>query len=372
MASQSQNMSLIKWTALSDRFNYLQLADNFEKLDAHDHTSGKGVQIPEMGLAPESVSASKLQVDAVETSKILNNAVTGAKIQSSASVDADRAISTNHIKNNAVTAEKMGFDVLEDINDTIERGIDQLEALSGNVENWESAASTEETFVFSYDPATDNADPGVGEFRLSSDDLSEVTRINLSATDKSSPAKTTATIMAAIANKQAIFKAISGDGDFATYRINSFTPSTPTPSPAYYILDVTFVEGSGNFNNLTSTDTLSVSVYAVGLMNGWSGFARYYRDNSERVHIEIGRPGEPAAGPWNAVAFMLPEDYRPSESVWVQSYPGMVRVYPDGRVRPMNNLLGFEPKDGSVGPATPLLIASGSFRVASVAAPTEE
>jgi hypothetical protein len=64
MAVTSTNMSLRIWNLLNDPFDHAQLATNWDKVDQHDHTSGRGVQIPTAGLADGSVSITKLAAEA--------------------------------------------------------------------------------------------------------------------------------------------------------------------------------------------------------------------------------------------------------------------------------------------------------------------
>lgn len=60
------NMGLVKWDSLSDYFSHEQLAANFEALDNHNHTSGKGVQIPYGGLAEQSVGKENLREGVID------------------------------------------------------------------------------------------------------------------------------------------------------------------------------------------------------------------------------------------------------------------------------------------------------------------
>lgn len=60
------NMGLVKWDSINDYFSHVQLAANMEALDSHNHTAGKGVQIPYGGLAEQSVSFSNLRSDVTE------------------------------------------------------------------------------------------------------------------------------------------------------------------------------------------------------------------------------------------------------------------------------------------------------------------
>ena len=52
----TNKMSLRVWTNLDDDFDHEQLADNWAKLDAHDHTNGRGVQIPTEGISKEAIT----------------------------------------------------------------------------------------------------------------------------------------------------------------------------------------------------------------------------------------------------------------------------------------------------------------------------
>lgn len=60
MARTTSKMGLRVWDTLNDPYDHDQLADNWAKVDQHDHTSNRGVQIPTDGLADGAVSAAKL------------------------------------------------------------------------------------------------------------------------------------------------------------------------------------------------------------------------------------------------------------------------------------------------------------------------
>lgn len=51
MARTTINLGLRLWDQLLDDYNNQQLADNFAKIDVHDHSPGRGVQISAAGLA---------------------------------------------------------------------------------------------------------------------------------------------------------------------------------------------------------------------------------------------------------------------------------------------------------------------------------
>ena len=52
----SAKMGLRIWNLLLDPYDHEQLADNWAKVDAHDHSPGRGVLIPTEGIALEAVS----------------------------------------------------------------------------------------------------------------------------------------------------------------------------------------------------------------------------------------------------------------------------------------------------------------------------
>lgn len=60
MAFTSPKMGLRIWNLLTDLYDHAQLADNWAKVDYHDHSPGKGVQIPTEGLADGAVTSPKL------------------------------------------------------------------------------------------------------------------------------------------------------------------------------------------------------------------------------------------------------------------------------------------------------------------------
>ena len=365
MSSNSTKMGLVKWTALSDRFDYQELAGNFEIIDGHNHIpisepgGTGGAPIPAGGLALLSVSTGNIQ----------DNAVDSDKLASSTSIDGSRAVTVDHIQNDsittakiadgAVTAAKINISLTTEIQNTIDAGVAQLESLSGFQEPWQEPISVG-PFSYSYTFASSTTDsaPGNGLLRFNSATVTSATKIYIENTDGSSPAKTLASNLTSVTGSgKPTIKILSENGSYATFQILS-TETAGT----YFKLSVTPLDVNGSFTN---SDALTVTLYKIALSNGWSGPARYYLDTTQRVHIELGRPGEPAGGPWNQVAFTLPEGYRPNDSVWIPSYPGMVRVYPDGRVRPMNNLLGFEPKPTEAISQSPFVLATGSFRAAA-------
>ena len=96
------NLGLKVWNLSTDPYNSTQLAENFQKLDDHDHAGGRGKQIPTGGIADGAITSakmdpnmaiipsdgtvttSKLADGSVTTPKINDGAVTGAKIATGA------------------------------------------------------------------------------------------------------------------------------------------------------------------------------------------------------------------------------------------------------------------------------------------------
>lgn len=363
----SENMNLIKWSALSDRFDYQELADNFSKIDAHDHRpldqgGSGGTPIPAGGLGLSSVATANIQAEAVNESRLADNAVTSSKLQSSSDDDESRAVSTDHIKSGAITSEKLNLSLTSDIDAAIAAGVAQLESLSGFVEPW-SDVTTSRSLIdlnYTFSNNTSVTYPGSGKLKFNQTEISSVTKILISSEPSDLIPSDIGSQLTQMTGRRTI-EVTGTEGSVAKFNITGDEVGEAGPLSGFRILNVEFLSVDGAFAN---DEELLVDIYEYGLSGGWFGEARYYKDALDRVHLEIGRPGEPAAGPWNATMFILPEGYRPEESVWVMSYPGMIRVYPDGRVRPLNNLIGFEPKAGQQSQGTPLLIATGSFRTA--------
>lgn len=60
MALITPQMSLRVWDQLGDNYDHTQLADNWSKVDNHDHTTGKGPQIPTAGIKDGAITPNKL------------------------------------------------------------------------------------------------------------------------------------------------------------------------------------------------------------------------------------------------------------------------------------------------------------------------
>lgn len=80
MADTTPKMSLRRWDQLSDLFSHDQLSDNWAKLDFHDHTPGRGVQVPTEGIFDGAITTAKLATgldpsSAYTSFKVLRNSL---------------------------------------------------------------------------------------------------------------------------------------------------------------------------------------------------------------------------------------------------------------------------------------------------------
>jgi hypothetical protein len=75
-------MGLKRWDQPNDLFSYVELSDNFALLDVHDHSSGKGVQIPTAGIVNNAIDATKLADNAVTATKVAAGALADTKLAS--------------------------------------------------------------------------------------------------------------------------------------------------------------------------------------------------------------------------------------------------------------------------------------------------
>lgn len=81
------NMGLVKWTNLDDSYDHTELAGNFQAIDEHDHTTGKGVQIPTEGIADEAILTAKIADAAVTGSKLMDHTIAAVKLEKGVGVD---------------------------------------------------------------------------------------------------------------------------------------------------------------------------------------------------------------------------------------------------------------------------------------------
>lgn len=86
-------MGLIMWDQLTDPYDHVELASNMAKIDQHDHTPGRGIQLTTQSFAPESITSAQLA----------NNSITSAKIENGTIQVADLATS---LQNKVATSRK--------------------------------------------------------------------------------------------------------------------------------------------------------------------------------------------------------------------------------------------------------------------------
>lgn len=98
------SMGLKRWDQPNDIFSYVELSDNFALIDNHDHTSGKGVQIPTAGIANLAIDSTKIANSAVTNGKLATDAVTDAKVLSATLTDAKLASPNNGLWRTLMTA----------------------------------------------------------------------------------------------------------------------------------------------------------------------------------------------------------------------------------------------------------------------------
>jgi hypothetical protein len=87
-------MGLVAWDQGSDPYDHSQLANNFQALDGHDHTVGKGRQIPSAGLQDGSITSAKIAGNAITPDKIPDGSLTQAEF-------AANSVGTAQIQDNA-------------------------------------------------------------------------------------------------------------------------------------------------------------------------------------------------------------------------------------------------------------------------------
>lgn len=66
-------MGITSWNDETDEYNYEQLDNNWQIVDTHDHSPGKGVQIPEGGIANGAIGTEQLSsaVPTIQTGTIV-------------------------------------------------------------------------------------------------------------------------------------------------------------------------------------------------------------------------------------------------------------------------------------------------------------
>lgn len=96
----TSNLGLTVWNLTSDSFNYSQLQTNWNLIDAHDHSQGKGLQVGTAGIVPGSITQTLMAANSVGAPQINNNSVGTSALQNGAvgtAQIATAAVTTNNI-----------------------------------------------------------------------------------------------------------------------------------------------------------------------------------------------------------------------------------------------------------------------------------
>lgn len=112
------NLGLKVWNLSTDPYNSTQLAENFQKLDDHDHAGGRGKQIPTGGIADGAITSAKMDPNmaiipsdgTVTTAKLVDGSVTSAKLADDAVTNAKilaDAVTEAEILDGSIAATKM-------------------------------------------------------------------------------------------------------------------------------------------------------------------------------------------------------------------------------------------------------------------------
>ncbi len=116
----SPRMSLKIWNAASDPYDHEQLADNWLKVDLHDHSQGRGTPIPTAGIQDGAVTAQKIAPGtiaaalgngSIKAQHIDTGAVISGKLGPTAVDTANiayGAVKTDQLDNSSVTSAKIG------------------------------------------------------------------------------------------------------------------------------------------------------------------------------------------------------------------------------------------------------------------------
>jgi hypothetical protein len=141
------NMSL-KTPASGDTDYPTSISDSFTLIDAHDHTSGKGVQVPTGGIADSAVTTAKLGALSVTGAKIAAATVTndkraalGQQVSSSSGGFSTSSSSAADVTNLSVTITTTGRPVFIGLVDDASGGISYLGANFGTASALEAAVA---------------------------------------------------------------------------------------------------------------------------------------------------------------------------------------------------------------------------------------
>lgn len=100
MARTTPKLNLNVWDSVNDYFSHSELANNFDKIDAHDHSPGKGTLITASGLASNVITSSKILDGSITRAKIASYAIDDTRLDSG-------SVTTTKIGNAAVTSRTL-------------------------------------------------------------------------------------------------------------------------------------------------------------------------------------------------------------------------------------------------------------------------
>jgi hypothetical protein len=94
----SPHMSLRIWDEVEDLYSHEQLADNFAKLDIHDHTPGRGVQIPTNGIVEHAITERLLALESVGSEQLKKEGIEKSNLSKSLQGELPTPLQTSIIK----------------------------------------------------------------------------------------------------------------------------------------------------------------------------------------------------------------------------------------------------------------------------------
>lgn len=98
-------LGLVVWNDTTDPYSHEELAENWAKVDQHDHTDGKGAKIGTAAIEDSAVTAAKLAPGAIPSLTVDDGSITSAKLGTD-------SVTTAKIANGAVTDAKLAVGLL--------------------------------------------------------------------------------------------------------------------------------------------------------------------------------------------------------------------------------------------------------------------
>jgi microcystin-dependent protein len=100
MAFTTPNLALNVWNLTTDPYDHEELAENWAKVDEHDHSTGKGKQIPTGGIEDAAITADKIAPSAIPSLTVDDGSIGPAKL-------AENSVTNEKILDGAVTLSKL-------------------------------------------------------------------------------------------------------------------------------------------------------------------------------------------------------------------------------------------------------------------------